>query len=161
MKFQKATALFMAAALFSTAGLTGCSAQSAGQSQSSREDDSTGSGDLLAQIQERGEIVIAMEGTWAPWTYHDASGELVGFDVEVGRQIAQALGVEAAFVEGEWDGLLAGLDAGRYDIMINGVDVTEERTEAYDFSEPYAYNRTAVIVSGDNTDSAAMEDSYG
>lgn len=161
MKFQKATALFMAAALFSTAGLTGCSAQSAGQSQSSREDTSTGSGDLLAQIQERGEIVIAMEGTWAPWTYHDASGELVGFDVEVGRQIAQALGVEAAFVEGEWDGLLAGLDAGRYDIMINGVDVTEERAEAYDFSEPYAYNRTAVIVSGDNTDITSMEDLAG
>ena len=161
MKFQKATALFMAAALFSTAGLTGCSAQSAGQSQSSREDTSTGSGDLLAQIQERGEIVIAMEGTWAPWTYHDENDELVGFDVEVGQQIAQALGVEATFVEGEWDGLLAGLDAGRYDIMINGVDVTEERAEAYDFSEPYAYNRTAVIVSGDNTDIAAMEDLDG
>ena len=161
MKFQKATALFMAAALFSTAGLTGCSAQSAGQSQSSREDTSTGSGDLLAQIQERGEIVIAMEGTWAPWTYHDENDELVGFDVEVGQQIAQALGVEATFVEGEWDGLLAGLDAGRYDIMINGVDVTEERAEAYDFSEPYAYNRTAVIVSGDNTDITSMEDLEG
>ena len=161
MKFQKATALFMAAALFSTAGLTGCSAQSAGQSQSSREDTSTGSGDLLAQIQERGEIVIAMEGTWAPWTYHDENDELVGFDVEVGQQIAQALGVEATFVEGEWDGLLAGLDAGRYDIMINGVDITEERSEAYDFSDPYAYNRTAVIVSADNTDITAMEDLAG
>ena len=161
MKFQKATALFMAAALFSTAGLTGCSAQSAGQSHFSREDDSTGSGDLLAQIQERGEIVIAMEGTWAPWTYHDENDELVGFDVEVGQQIAQALGVEATFVEGEWDGLLAGLDAGRYDIMINGVDVTEERAEAYDFSDPYAYNRTAVIVSGDNTDITSMEDLEG
>ena len=161
MKFQKATALFMAAALFSTAGLTGCSAQSAGQSQSSREDDSTGSGDLLAQIQERGEIVIAMEGTWAPWTYHDENDELVGFDVEVGQQIAEALGVEATFVEGEWDGLLAGLDAGRYDIMINGVDITEERSDAYDFSDPYAYNRTAVIVSGDNTDITSMEDLAG
>ena len=50
------------------------------------------------------------------------------------------------FIEGEWDGLLAGLDAGRYDIMVNGVDITEERAEKYDFSEPYAYNRTAVII---------------
>ena len=132
-----------------------------GQSQSSQEDASTGSGDLLAQIQERGEIVIAMEGTWAPWTYHDENGELVGFDVEVGQQIAEALGVEATFVEGEWDGLLAGLDAGRYDIMINGVDITEERSDAYDFSDPYAYNRTAVIVSGDNTDITSMEDLEG
>ncbi len=168
MKFRKITALFMAAAMFGMVGLTGCFSQSggqdsssAGQSQSSQEDASAGAGDLLSQIQERGEIVIAMEGTWAPWTYHDENDELVGFDVEVGRQIAQALGVEATFVEGEWDGLLAGLDAGRYDIMINGVDITEERAEAYDFSDPYAYNRTAVIVSGDNTDITSMEDLEG
>lgn len=159
MKFRKITALFMAAAMFGMVGLTGCSSQSGGQS--SQEDTSTGSGDLLAQIQEKGEIIIAMEGTWAPWTYHDESGTLVGFDVEVGQQIAQALGVEATFVEGEWDGLLAGLDAGRYDIMINGVDITEERADAYDFSDPYAYNRTAVIVSADNTDITSMEDLEG
>ena len=159
MKFRKVIALFMAAAVLGSVGLTGCSSQGGGQS--SQENSSTGSGDLLAQIQERGEIVIAMEGTWAPWTYHDESGTLVGFDVEVGQQIAQALGVEATFVEGEWDGLLAGLDAGRYDIMINGVDITEERSDAYDFSDPYAYNRTAVIVSGDNTDITSMEDLEG
>ena len=159
MKFKNITALFMAAAMFGMVGLTGCSSQSGGQS--SQEDASTESGDLLAQIQARGEIVIAMEGTWAPWTYHDENDELVGFDVEVGQQIAEALGVEAAFVEGEWDGLLAGLDAGRYDIMINGVDITEERADAYDFSDPYAYNRTAVIVSGDNTDITSMEDLAG
>ena len=159
MKFKKITALFIAAAIFSMVGLTGCSSQSGGQP--SQEDASAGSGDLLVQIQERGEIVIAMEGTWAPWTYHDENDELVGFDVEVGQQIAQALGVEATFVEGEWDGLLAGLDAGRYDIMINGVDITEERSDAYDFSDPYAYNRTAVIVSADNTDITSMEDLEG
>ena len=93
MKFRNITALVMAAAMFGMAGLTGCSSQSGGQDsgsagQSSQEDASTESGDLLAQIQERGEIVIAMEGTWAPWTYHDENDELVGFDVEVGQQIA-------------------------------------------------------------------------
>lgn len=159
MKFRKVTALFMAAAVLGSVVLTGCSFQGGGQS--SQEDDSTGAGDLLSKIQARGEIIIAMEGTWAPWTYHSEDGELVGFDVEVGQQIAEALGVETTFVEGEWDGLLAGLDAGRYDIMINGVDITEERSDAYDFSDPYAYNRTAVIVSGDNTDIASMEDLEG
>ena len=152
MKFKKMTALLLAAAM-----LTGCSAQSGEPSSG----EAGSAGDLLDQIQERGEIIIAMEGTWAPWTYHDENDELVGFDVEVGRQIAEAMGVEASFVEGEWDGLLAGLDAGRYDIMINGVDITEERSDAYDFSAPYAYNRTAVIVSGDNTDITSMEDLAG
>ena len=62
------------------------------------------SDDLLAEIQTKGKIVFAMEGQWAPWTYHDESGELVGFDTEVGKAIANKLGVEAEFVEGEWDG---------------------------------------------------------
>ena len=76
----------------------------------------------------------------------------------VATLIAEKLGVEPEFIEGEWDGLLAGLDAGRYDIMVNGVDITEERAEKYDFSEPYAYNRTAVITKGDNDTINSLED---
>ena len=129
-----------AAALLSLSLLSGCGAR-AGQGSQSQE-----SGGLLAQIQEKGEIVVAMEGTWAPWTYHDESDALVGYDVEVTQAIGEKLGVEVSFVEGEWSGLLAGLDSGRYDIMVNGVDVDEERQKKYDFSTPYAYNRTVVIV---------------
>lgn len=121
----------------------------------------SGEQDQLARITSAGEITIAMEGTWAPWTYHDENDELVGFDVEVAKKIAEKLGVEAVFVEGEWDGLLAGLDAGRYDIMVNGVEYTDERAEKYDFSEPYGYIRTAIIVNGDNTDINSFEDLDG
>lgn len=117
--------------------------------------------DLLAQIKERGSIIVAMEGTWAPWTYHDEDDNLVGYDVEVAQNIAEKLGVEVEFVEGAWDGLLAGLDAGRYDIMVNGVGVTEERAEKYNFSTPYAYNKTAVIVRGDYDEISSMEDLKG
>lgn len=119
------------------------------------------SGDQLERIKAKGEITIAMEGTWAPWTYHDETDKLVGFDTEIGEAIASELGVKAVFIEGEWDGLLAGLDAGRYDIMINGVDITEERAAKYDFSTPYAYNRTAVITRSDNTSISSMEDLNG
>lgn len=117
--------------------------------------------DLLAQIKERGSIIVAMEGTWAPWTYHDENNDLVGYDVEVAQNIAEKLGVEVEFVEGEWDGLLAGLESGRYDIMVNGVGVTEERAEKYNFSTPYAYNKTAVIVRGDYDEISSMEDLNG
>lgn len=117
--------------------------------------------DLLARIQAKGEIIVAMEGTWAPWTYHDESGALVGYDTEVAKALADKLGVTATFVEGEWDGLLAGLDAGRYDIMVNGVDITPDRAEKYDFSTPYAYNRMAVIVKGDSDAISTMEDLKG
>ena len=73
-------------------------------------------GDQLLDIQSKGEIVVATEGAWAPWTYHDEAGTLVGFDVEVAQAIAAKLGVTATFAETEWDGIFAGLDSGRYDI---------------------------------------------
>ena len=157
----------MAAAVLGAAALGGCSQSetqgTASQDSGSQEKTSAADGqqDLLAQIQEKGFVTIAMEGTWAPWTYHDENDNLVGYDVEVGQRIAQGLGVEADFIEGEWDGLLAGLDSGRYDMMINGVDITEEREKAYDFSEPYAYNRMAVIVRGDYDEIQTMEDLAG
>lgn len=136
--------------------LSGCAQSSAGKTEGAAS-----TGDLLSQIREKGEIVVAMEGTWAPWTYHDENDQLVGYDVEVAQQLAEKLGVKAQFVEGEWDGLLAGLDAGRYDIMVNGVDVTAERAEKYDFSDPYAYNRTAVIVRGGDDSIQTLSDLQG
>lgn len=164
MKKNRIAALLLSLSLLGTAVLTGCSSQNnsaASQPSTSTPEQKEDTNDLLAQIQEKGEIVIAMEGTWAPWTYHDENDELVGYDVEVGKAIAEKLGVTATFVEGEWDGLLAGLDAGRYDIMVNGVGVTPERQEKYDFSTPYAYNRTAVIVRGDYNEISSMEDLNG
>lgn len=133
-------------------GLTACGS---GDAQSSEDKD------LLQQIQEKGTLTVAMEGTWAPWTYHDEDDNLVGFDVEVAQKIAEKLGVEVTFVEGEWDGLFAGLDSGRYDMVVNGVEITDERAEKYDFSEPYGYIRTALIVASDNEEIKTFEDLDG
>lgn len=118
-------------------------------------------GDALARIQAKGEITVALEGTWSPWGYHDQSGELVGYDVEVARLIGEKLGVKVSFVEGEFNGLLAGLETGRYDIMVNGVEIDEGRKEKYDFSAPYAYNRTVVITRADDDSIQSMEDLKG
>lgn len=117
--------------------------------------------DQLARILEKGEIVVAMEGTWSPWTYHDESDALVGYDVEVAGLIGEKLGVKVTFVEGEWDGLFAGLDAGRYDLVVNGVEVTPEREEKYDFTDPYAFIRTAIVVDGENEEIRSFEDLKG
>ncbi len=147
------------------ADTTAAASDAAGNAQAEESADVTetvdAGEDQLAQIKEKGEIVVAMEGTWSPWTYHDENDELVGYDVEVAKAIAEKLGVEATFVEGEWDGLFAGMDAGRYDIVVNGVDITEERAQKYDFTEPYAYNRTAIIVTKDNDEINSFEDLDG
>lgn len=152
MNWKRFAAAFSAAALClsSLAGCTGEKPQASGAG-----------GDLLAQIQAKGEMVVAMEGTWSPWCYHDGSGALVGYDVEVAQAVADKLGVRASFVEGEFNGLLAGLEDGRYDVIVNGVDIDESRREKYTFSVPYAYNRTAVIVRADDNSIQSMEDLAG
>lgn len=119
------------------------------------------SDDLLETIQKRGTIIVGLEGDWAPWSYVDENDELTGYDVEVAKAIADKLGVEIQIVPGEWDGLFAGMDAGRYDMVVNGVEVTEERADKYDFSTPYAYIRTALIVKGDNDSIKTFEDLKG
>ena len=129
-------------------------AESAAGAESSEDD-------LLAKIQKSGKIVIAMEGNWAPWTYEDESGNLVGFEVEVSGAVAEKLGVTPEYVTGEWDGLLAGVQAGRYDVMANGVGYTDERAQAYYYSDFYAFNRTVLVVRGDNEEIKSMEDLAG
>lgn len=117
--------------------------------------------DLLQEIMDRGSLVIATEGAWSPWTFHDESDQLVGFDVEVARAVAEKLGVEAEFVECPWESIFLGIDSKMYDIAANGVEITEDRAAKYDFSTPYAYLRTALIVKGDNEDITTFEDLNG
>ena len=79
---------------------------------------------MAGQLAGEQQLRIGTEGTYAPFTYHDESGKLVGFDVEIGEAIAGKLGVKPEFIEGKWDGLIAGLDANRYDTVINQVGIT-------------------------------------
>ncbi len=118
--------------------------------------------DHLARIKEAGVITVATEGAWSPFTYHDAdSNELVGFDVEVAQEIAKRLGVEAQFEEGDFDGGLTGVSQGTFDMMANGVDVTEDRKAAFDFTDAYAYDHAVVVTKADNDAIASFEDLSG
>lgn len=118
-------------------------------------------GENLNEIKAAGIFKIGTEGTYAPFTYHDASGALVGFDVEIGKEIAKRLGVKAEFLEGKWDGLIAGIDAKRYDAVINQVGITEARKAKYDFSDPYIASKAVLIVSGKNEDIKGFADLKG
>ena len=141
--------------------LTGCSSNSGSSAAASGAASSTGAADQLAAIQTNGKLVVALEGAWQPWSYHDESDTLVGYDVEVSRAIAEKLGVEPEYVESDWDSLFAGLDAGRFDIVCNGVEVTDERSKTYDFTTPYGYIHTALAVRKDNEDIKSFEDLKG
>ncbi|MBE5807177.1 MAG: transporter substrate-binding domain-containing protein [Clostridiales bacterium] len=118
-------------------------------------------GDALSRIQESGKLVIATEGNWSPWTYHDENDELVGLDVEIGKLIAQGLGVEPEFQETDWDSILSGVDSGRFDIACNGVGYTETRAEKYSFTTPYVYTHKVLVVRADNEDIKTVDDLSG
>ena len=142
--------------------LSGCSNSSTSTAASSGASSAAGSSaDQLAAIQASGKLIVALEGAWQPWSYHDESDTLVGYDVEVSRTIAEKLGVEPEYVESDWDSLFAGLDAGRFDMVCNGVEVTDERALTYDFTTPYGYIHTALAVRKDNDEIKTFEDLKG
>ena len=142
--------------------LSGCSNSSTSTAASVGASSAAGSSaDQLAAIQASGKLIVALEGAWQPWSYHDESDTLVGYDVEVSRAIAEKLGVEPEYVESDWDSLFAGLDAGRFDMVCNGVEVTDERALTYDFTTPYGYIHTVLAVRKDNDEIKTFEDLKG
>ena len=159
--FISLMSVMAATGVLTLAGCSSNSGSSAAASGAASSAASTGAGDQLAAIQTNGKLVVALEGAWQPWSYHDESDTLVGYDVEVSRAIAEKLGVEPEYVESDWDSLFAGLDAGRFDIVCNGVEVTDERAKTYDFTTPYGYIHTALAVRKDNEDIKSFEDLKG
>mgnify|MGYP001092296064 CR=1 FL=1 len=81
--------------------------------------------------------------------------------INAAKEACEKLGVEPEYVESDWDSLFAGLDAGRFDMVCNGVEVTDERALTYDFTTPYGYIHTALAVRKDNDEIKTFEDLKG
>ena len=157
--FISMMSVMAAAGVLTLSGCSNSSTSTAASAGASSAADSAA--DQLAAIQASGKLIVALEGAWQPWSYHDESDTLVGYDVEVSRAIAEKLGVEPEYVESDWDSLFAGLDAGRIDMVCNGVEVTDERALTYDFTTPYGYIHTALAVRKDNDEIKTFEDLKG
>lgn len=117
--------------------------------------------DLYDTIMDRGVLIVGTEGTYQPNTYHDENDNLVGFDVEVAKVIADYLGVDVQYEETEWASIFSALDAGKIDIIVNEVGYNEERGEKYDFSNPYAFVQQAILVKEETDDINSFEDLEG
>lgn len=107
---------------------------------------------LLDEIKSRGTLVVGLEGTYPPFNFQDENGQLAGFEVDFANAVAAKLGVQAEFQPTKWDGILAALEAKRFDVIINQVTITPERQQKYDFSQPYTVSGIQIIVrKGDET----------
>lgn len=101
-------------------------------------------------VKARGELRVAMSGQYPPFNYTDAANQLVGFDVDIATEVAKRLELRPRFMTLRWDGILAGLTAGRYDLIIGSMAITPERRQAVDFSEPYYTSGAQVFARPDS-----------
>jgi len=93
-----------------------------------------------------GYLTVALTGKYPPFSFYDRDGELAGFDVDVSRGVARELGLKLKIVTTEWDGILAGLLAGKFDAIIGSMAITAEREKQVDFSRPYYVSGAQLFV---------------
>ncbi len=108
-----------------------------------------------------GTLKVATEGTFSPFSYYNDKNELVGYDVDVARAVAEKLGLKIEFLTAPWDAMLAAFDAGKADAVFNQVSITDERKKKYEYSVPYTVVYGAIIVHKDNNDIKSFEDLKG
>lgn len=141
--------------------LAACGGSEGGSGASSAPAQSAVSGSLIERINNKGTVTVGMEGTYAPFTYHDKDGKLTGYDVEVTRAVAEKLGVKVEFKETQWDSMMAGLKAGRFDVVANQVGLTSpERQATFDKSDPYSWSG-AVLVARNDSNIKSIDDIKG
>lgn len=131
-----------------TMGLAGCG--------SSNDKNSASKTDLLEKIQKNGKLVVGMSADYAPYEFHyiDENGKDVigGFDVDIANEIANKIGVDLVIQEMDFDALVSALPAGKVDLVISGMNPTEERAKVVDFSEVYYNSKHGILVRAEDAD---------
>jgi polar amino acid transport system substrate-binding protein len=117
-------------------------------------------GGLLEQVKKRGKLMIATDANYKPQSFKNPDGSFEGFDVDVGREVAKRLGVEAEFVDVNFDTVTAGGWNGRWDINVGSMTITPERQKALYFSSPYYYTPASFVVHKDSK-AASIDDMKG
>lgn len=141
--------------------LAACGGEGSNSASSAPVQSGAASGSLIERINNKGTITVGTEGTYAPFTYHDKDGKLTGYDVEVTRAVADKLGIKVEFKETRWDSMMAGLKAGRFDVVANQVGLTSpERQATFDKSEPYSWSG-AVLVARKDSNIKSIDDIKG
>lgn len=106
--------------------------------------------DLLDSVKRAGVLKVGLEGTYPPFDYRNSQGQLEGFDIDVAKAVAAKLGVKPEFVPTEWSGIIAALQTGKFDVIVNQVTITPQRKEVIDFSQPYTYSAAQLIQRTDD-----------
>lgn len=136
-------------AVMATGMATSTWAQSATQELSSES--------VIETIKQDGVIRIGLS-LFVPWSMRNKNGELIGFELDVGRKLAEDMGVEVEFVPTAWDGIIPALVSGNFDVIISGMSVTAQRNLTINFTDPYAYSGLAILANRSMTEGMTLED---
>ena len=159
MKFSNIFKAAVCSVLF-----TGLLSACGGGSKPAASADKPAAANLYEQLKTNKVVRVGTEGTYAPFTFHDPKNAnvLTGFDVEIAKEVFKRAGIEKVeFVEGPWDSLIAGVDAGRYEVVVNQVGINPDRQAKYDFSNPYIGSPMVAITREDNTSIKTLADLKG
>lgn len=104
----------------------------------------------LAKVKEQGHFVLGLDDSFPPMGFRGEEGDIVGFDIDLAKEVAQRMGVELKLRPVDWDGVILSLNKGDIDMIWNGMTITESRQEKIDFSQPYLANRQIIIISADS-----------
>jgi polar amino acid transport system substrate-binding protein len=118
--------------------------------------------DTLAEIKKRGVVNIYVEAQYRPYEFRDASGEIIGLDIDLARKIfEEGLGLKTTFTDLDFSGLLASLLTKKCDFIISGITITQERIKRFDFSIPYSEASAAILLRADETRFQGADDLSG
>jgi len=112
----------------------------------------------LERVKKAEKLTVVGSGGYPPFNYIDENGNVIGFDVDTGAEIAKRLGVKLDYVTSDWDGLVEGLRSARYDGILGSMAITDERLQVVDFTAPYYYSGAQLVVRSDSgiTDPSQM-----
>lgn len=148
---KRSVAFALVAILVLGALLSGCGKQAAAPATTTQGSAPASSTPYVDQIKKAGVLVIGTSPDYPPFESLDSSNNVVGFDIDLMQKVADSLGVKLQVVQMGFDGLIAALQAKKFDVMAAGVSVTPERQQVVDFTEPYLVGKDALVVNKDWT----------
>lgn len=114
---------------------------------------------VIEAIKRRGSLKVGMS-TFVPWAMRNKDGDLVGFEIDVAKQLAEDMGVEVEFVPTAWDGIIPALISGTFDVIIGGMSITPARNMTVNFTDPYAHSAVGVMAHIGEAEGLAWPEDY-
>ena len=145
-KMKKILALLLVVVMMMSVGI-GCTPKEEAEAPADADTEApVEEDDSLQAVLDKGYIILGLDDTFAPMGFRDENNEIVGFDIDLAKEVAERLGVELRLQPIEWDSKVLELQSGNIDMIWNGLTITEERKENINFSKPYFNDRQVIIV---------------